>query len=228
MRTYGCSGTLGDTYANLCILYHVAKREPIVCRHYTIHTNWHGLIKQIYSLLPSIRVEFIYERDVTSPRIYSSFTPQRKLGKTLSSPNDWCFFPEFVFPDLSSSLPESYVVLNPQSGRPDQGRILTKEIIDGVVASSRYPVVVLGTGQVSERIKDDNVINLTGKTSLLEAMGIVSRAKNVTAFQGIMSMVAASHRVPSDVYVRGVDVSNLAERIPPEWMPFHKIQEKKL
>jgi hypothetical protein len=127
-----------------------------------------------------------------------------------------------------SQLPKDYVVLNPQSGRPDQGRILTKGIIDRVIKSSQYPVVVLGTGQASKQVEGDNVINLAGTTSLLEGMGVISRAKNVTTFQGIMSIVAASHRVPSDVYVRNVDVPNLDERIAPEWKPYHKIQEKKL
>ena len=227
MKTYGCSGTLGDTYVNLCILYHVAKREPIVCKHYTIHTNWHGLIKQIYSLLPNIRVEFINERDTVHPRIYSAFVPHRQSGKTLSSPEDWCAFPQFVFPKLSC-LPERYVVLSPQSGRPDQGRILTQKIIDRIVKNSKYPVVVLGTGEVSQQVKGDNVINLTNKTSLLEAMGVAVRAQHVTTFQGIMSMVAASHRVQSDVYIRRTLDPHYSDRILPEWIPYHSVQEERL
>lgn len=230
MKTYGCSGTLGDTYINLCILYHIARQEKVVCRHYTIHTNWHGLIKQIYSLLPNIRVEFINKRDTANPRIYSSFVPHRKFGTTLSSPDDWCVFPQFVYPELSClpHLPERYVVLNPQSGRPEQGRILTEEIIGATIANSQYPVVVLGMGQISKQINGANVINLANKTSLIEAMKIVSMAQHVITFQGIISMVAASHRVQTSVYIRRIGDPCYDERIAPEWAPYHKIQEKKL
>lgn len=227
MLIYSCSGTLGDTYITLCILYHVAKQEPIICRHYTIHTNWHGLIKQIYSLLPNICVEFISKRDTEHPRIYSSFVPHRRLGKVLSSPNDWCVFPQFVFPKLSY-LPKDYIVLNPQSGRPEQGRMLTQKIIDRIIVNSSYPVIVLGTSQISKRIEGDNVINLTNKTSLLEAMGIISRAKHVATFQGLMSLVAASQRVQTNVYIRKVGDPCYGERVLAEWAPYHRIQREKL
>lgn len=224
MRTYGCSGTLGDTYINLCILYHTARREPIVCRHYTTHTNWHKLIKQIYSLLPNIQVEFINQRDTVNPRIYSSFVPHAEFGVTLSSPDDWCLFPQFAFPHLSSCLPKSYVVLNPQSGREDQGRILTKEVIDKTIKDSQYPVVVLGTGQISERIKDDNVINLAGKTSLLEAMGIASKASHFYGFQGLMSFVAMSHRIESKVYANNEGyIHAILARMPKQWEQYCSI-----
>jgi hypothetical protein len=227
MRTYGCSGTLGDTYVTLCILYNVAMLEPIVCRHYTIHTNWRRLIKQIYSLLPNIRVEFINKRDTVHPRIYSSFVPHSRFGTTLTSRDDWCVFPKFIFPTWSG-LPKQYIVLNPQSGRPDQGRILTKKIIDKTIANSQYQVVVLGTGAIAGCVIGKNVLNLTNQTSLLEAMGIVSRAQHVVTFQGIMSMVAASQQVKSDVYVRRVGDTHYHERIAPEWTPYHVIQEEKL
>lgn len=227
MQTYGCSGTLGDTYVTLCILYNTAKRGPIICRHYTIHTNWHGLIRQIYSLIPNIRVEFVNQRDVVHPRIYSSFVPHRKLGTTLSSPDDWCVFPQFIFPKVQH-LPEHYVVLNPQSGRPDQGRVLTKKIMDRTIKNSQYPVVVLGTGKTSEQIKGDSVINLTNKTSLLEAMGVISRAQHVTTFQGLMSIVAASQQVQSSVYTRRVGDPCYNERVAPEWSPYHITQEERL
>jgi hypothetical protein len=227
MHTYSCSGTLGDTYVNLCILYYVATLNPIVCRHYTVHKNWHKLIKQIYSLIPNIRVEFVNKRDTANPRIYSAFIPHRQFGTTLASPDEWCVFPQFVFPKWSD-LPEHYVVLNPQSGRPDQGRILTREIIDRTIANSQYPVVVLGTSSVSQQIKGNNVLNLTNQTSLLEAMGIISRAQHVTTFQGLTSIVSASQRIQSSVYIRKVGDPCYNERVAPEWSPYHIIQEERL
>jgi len=145
---------------------------------------------------------------------------------TLSSTDDWCIFPKFIFPELSR-LPEHYVVLNPQSGRPDQGRMLNKRIIDRIVKDSQYPVVVLGTSQISKQIKGSNVINLTNQISLLEAMGVISRAQHVTTFQGLMSLVAASQRVQSSVYIRNIGDPCYTERVAPEWIPYHKIQEEK-
>lgn len=228
MRTYACSGSLGDTYINLCILYHSAKREPTLCRHHTPRKNWHKLIKQIYSLIPNIRVEFVKEPDTTNPRIYSAFVPHREFGKILSSPSDWCVFPQFDFPEFLG-LPKNYVVLSPRSGRTDQKRMLTKAIIDRIIKNSQHPVVILGDSEISRQIKGDKVINLTDKTSLLEALGVISRAQHVTTFQGIVSIVAASQRVQSNVYIRRVeDTPSYSERIVPEWAPYHHIQEEEL
>jgi hypothetical protein len=228
MKTYGCSGTIGDTYINLCILYHVAKIEHILCRHHTDNKKWQGLIRQIYSLMPNIRVEFVDKPDTINPRIYSAFTPHKKFGKILSSPDDWCVFPNFVFPKVSD-LPEHYVVLNPRSGRPDQKRILTEKIIDTTIKNSCYPVVVLGTSETAKKIKGDNVINLTNKTSLLEALGVVSMAQHVTTFQGIISIMAVSQRIQSSVYIRHIlDSPSYSERIVPEWAPYHHVQEEEL
>lgn len=228
MRTYACSGSLGDTYINLCILYYSAKREPIVCKHHTPRNNWNRLIEQIYSLIPNIRVEFVDKPDTVNPRIYSAFVPHREFGAILSSPSDWCVFPQFDFP-MFLGLPKNYVVLNPRSGRTDQKRMLTKSIIDKTIENSHHPVVILGTSKLARQIKGDQVINLTDKTSLLEALGVISRAQYVTTFQGIMSIVAVSQRVQSNVYIRRVeDIPSYSERIVPEWAQYHHIQEEKL
>lgn len=224
MRTYGCSGTLGDTYVNLCILYYMAKRKPIVCRHYTIHTDWHVLIKQIYSLLPNIRVEFINQRDTDNPRIYSSFVPHEKFGEVLSSPDDWCIFPDFVFPETEVELPDKYVVLNPQSGKPNENRSMKAETIDKILKISKEPIVIIGTDSRHKNIVAENVINLIGQISLLEAMRITSRADCFMGFQGLMSFVAMSYRVLSDIYARQQsDISAIEARLPQEWEQYCSI-----
>lgn len=228
MKTYACSGTIGDTYVTLCILYRVAQRERILCKHHTDNKKWQELIRQIYSLMSNIQVEFVDKPDTVNPRIYSAFVPHREFGKILSTPDDWCVFPHFVFPK-TPGLPERYIVLNPRSGRPDQKRILTQKIINTTIEDSHYPVVVLGVSEMAQQIKGNNVINLTNKTSLLEAIGIVSRAQHVTTFQGIMSIAAASQRVQSNVYIRHMlDSPSYSERIVPEWAPYHHIQKEEL
>ena len=212
MHTYSCSGTLGDTYINLCILYQIAIRKRITCVHYTKHKKWHELIRQIYSLMPNICVEFVSKRDAYSHRIHSCFEHQIKSEGILSSPSEWHPFPLFIFPAFSS-LPEKYVVLNPQSGKEKQGRILTQKVIHETIETASHPVIVIGTGKISEQIQGDNVINLTNKTSLLEAMGISSMAQSAVMFEGLMGMVALSHRVKSDIYIGHIEDKNFAKWI---------------
>lgn len=223
MRTYSCSGTLGDVYITLCILYHTAQKGPVTCQHYTVVEHWHGLIRQIYSLLPNITVEFVKHRERSSPRIHSTFTCHRQLGHTLFSPSQWCVFPQFTFPELIL-LPKDYIVLSPQSGNNNQCRILKQKTIDHVIKTAQRTIIVIGNNKAAERIVGDNVLNLTNRTSLLEAMGIVSRAQKVITPQGLMSMVSLSHRVPSDIHIkRKEDQIFVTHRIAPEWEPYCNI-----
>lgn len=225
MHTYSCSGTLGDVYITLCILYHIATKGPVICRHYTTAEHWHGLIRQIYSLLPNVTIEFVKQREMLFPRIHSTFVGQQQHGDVLFSPDDWCVFPRFSFPELIS-LPKDYIVLNPQSGSNHQGRILKQKTIDHVIKVAQYPIIIIGNNEAAERIVGDNVINLTNRTSLLEAMGVVSKARQMITFQGVMSMVSLSHKIPSDIHIcRPEDRVFVTHRVAPEWKQYCNIVE---
>ncbi len=225
MKTYSCSGTLGDTYLNLCILYNIAIKKRIVCRHYTIHKNWHGLIKQIYSLLPNIHVDFIDERDIVNTRIYALFALQEKYGNELNTNKEWCVFPKFTFPKFPS-LPERYIVLSPQSGRDGQKRILNQHTIDRVIKKASDHIVVIGNTKKSASIQGSNIINLTNKTTLLEAMGIVSRAQKMVTHQGVMAVVSLSHRIPSEIHMNlPQDIAFKTSRIAKEWEQYCNLVE---
>ncbi len=221
MHTYSCSGTLGDTYINLCILYNLAIEESVLCKHYTLAPQWHSLIEQIYSLLPNIRVEFVSERSTSHPRIHSAFSHQEEHGDEFTRPDEWCVFPEFVFPETEIELPDRYMVLNPQSGKPKENRNIDGKSIREILKTCADPVVVIGTGKKHKDILGANVINIVGRTSLLEAMSIVSKASHFCGFQGLMSFVAMSHRVQSDVYVRSEsDIHAILTRMPEQWKQY--------
>ena len=218
MKTYGCSGTLGDTYLNLCILYHIAIKECIICRHYTVVKSWSPLIRQIYSLLPNIHIEFVNERDTLHTRIYALFSLQEKHGDELNTQRDWCFFPKFVFMTTNFNLPPEYMVLCPKSGKPSENRDIKDSTIDKIIRTSKLPIVIIGTSKDYINIIGKNIINLVGRTSLLEAICIVSNATSFVGFQGLMSFVAMSHRVPSYIHTRQpYDVKAVQVRTPKQW-----------
>lgn len=218
MHIYSCSGTLGDTYINLCILYHIAIKEVVLCRHYTAMLQWHSLIKQIYSLLPNIYVEFVTKREMSYPRIYSTFLHQEKYGDHFAQPDKWCIFPEFVFQETNTKLPDRYTVLNPQSGKPGENRSIDEETISSILKISKEPIVVIGTDKRYKNILGTNVINIVCKTSLLEAMCIVSKANYFHGFQGLMSFVATSYRVHSNIHARSKnDIHAIFTRMPKQW-----------
>lgn len=224
MRTYSCSGTLGDTYINLCILYNIAMQEVIWCKHYTLMLKWHPLIKQIYSLLPNIHVEFVAKRAILYPRIHSAFSHQKKYGDHLALPEEWCVFPEFVFPKMDIQLSDNYIVINPKSGKPNENRRLSEAAINTILKTSKEPVVIIGENKEYKDILGKNIINLIGETCLVEAMSIVSKAKHFYGFQGLMSFVAMSHRVKSEVYVKNEsDIHAIFARMPQQWEQYCSI-----
>lgn len=170
------SGTLGDTYISICHWLGISEKFSV--KHYTRYTNWHSEIRDIYSLLPN----FV---GVTFPKDRKG----RKWGSPYSIINEKIQefepFPTFEFPpsDLDPGVP--YIALCPKSGRPDQGRRIPAPELDKIIAKADMPIV---TPEI-------------GKTSLLEAMGLVARSHKFYGFQGLMSFVALSHKSQSVVYV---------------------------
>ena len=122
---YKCGGTLGDTYIHLCILYKLALTDEIHIYHRTKHKYWHDHIRDIYSLLPNIEVEFTDAIDsIRCPSVYSTFHDQKE--KKFLEP-----FPDFHYPDHHITLPHKYSIIVPTSGKPnerarniDKGRVM--------------------------------------------------------------------------------------------------------
>lgn len=169
-------GTLGDTY--ICVCHWINKRQPIEVLHYTRHSYWHKEIRDIYSLLPNVRnVTFTEKRPGEK---WSS--PYSKVNRMIGELEP---FPKFSFPESKFDPGEPYIALCPKSGKPSENRRMRREEVDRIVRKAPMPVVVIGPGE----------------TSLLEAMGLVSRARKFFGSQGLMSFVALSHKVQSTVYV---------------------------
>ena len=125
---------------------------------------------------------------------------------------------------MDIKLPDDYVVLSPKSGKPNENRSLSEQTIDMASRASRKLVVIIGESKEYKYIRGKNIINLIGKTCLLEAMSIVSRANHFSGFQGLMSFVAMSHRVKSTVHVRSEsDIHAVFARMPKQWEQYCSI-----
>ncbi len=128
IKYINCSGSLGDSYINLLKLYNLSKESKIHCHHFTYHDYLHSAIKSIYSLC-DISVDFRDNipddnwRDIIS--LFKNCEDKLELSVKI--------FPEFPkLHDLYKKfdLPEKYRVINIQSGRQEQGRIIG---IDNIV-----------------------------------------------------------------------------------------------
>lgn len=92
------------------------------------------MIREVYSLLPNIRVEFVDSRDMDHKRIFSHLN----TGEMEHEP-----FPEFVLPEVD--VPDDYICVAMSSGKADDTRWINfnevpkdKEIV--FVGSDSSPV----------------------------------------------------------------------------------------
>ena len=190
------SGTLGDTY--ICVCHWVGITERIVVDHYAKHMGWEQEIRDIYSLLPHVKDVHITSEGKWGGSPYAIIS---KIKIKELEP-----FPNFSFPSSELDPGKPYIALCPKSGRQEQtGKCISTSEIDKIVASATMPIV----------------IPEPGKTTLLEAMGLVARANVFYGSQGLMSYVALSHRVRSTVYVPN-DTEYLAfrARLAMPWIEF--------
>lgn len=206
---YHTSGTGGDTYTTVCKLYKLAQVESVKCVHTVVlPDHYEPLIRTIFSLLPSVEVEVYHRnRKVGLPVVHSY--PSGAIfdtGKPVVDPPEieMTWFPDFEFADVSRlHLPKSYTVLAPVSGGKKNGgdgwRVMSGRDIDKTMEGQKN-VVVLGSKKLLKL--DKNFIDLSGQTSVLEAMQIVKGASHFVGMQGLLLFVALSMRVPSIAYVR--------------------------
>lgn len=218
---YYASGTLGDTYVIVCKLYGIAISNKIVCKHYTVHKNLYEKIREIYSLLPNIDVEFINNRPRSSKVLCGSFlnleTERRAYGFEVTT--NPIFKLEGI---LNFGLPKKYNVIQLVSGTT-RSLALSQKVINKIILESNLPLVVLGTDAV--KCEEGNVIDLRGKTSLKDAVHIIRRCNHFYGGQGLLSFVAVSQKIFSNVYVKNKsDIHAVKNRIEctPEWNKFLK------
>lgn len=223
MKEFKCRGTLGDSYIVCCVIRNMAKKQPMLihqCWDYSGNAvdDWEPLIREIYSLLPKVRVQFC-DRDTFDkldlPRLWPSISKAEKMDMCPMTPH-----PAFNFPITSHELPPSYVALSPKGGKTNESsrEMGQGEVVGVIEGNPNSTFVIVGNSFNLPHFRTENVISLAGKTSVLEAMGVVARAKAFVGVQGLMAYIALSSRVNSFVYTKssGYDKA-FRERLMPEW-----------
>lgn len=222
MKTYYASGTVGDAYVILCKLYSVAKKEKILCRHRTRYEGLRSTIKDVYSLIPNIGVEFIKARssDVELIGAFHYQGKEREKNRYNLKPE---YYPEFESGDISHfRLPEAYEILQIRAGSHGS-RSLLPEAINRILNGSRLPVVLIGENSTGFPTGNSNAVDLRGKTSIKEVVGIIKESIHFYGLLGFLSFVAVSHKIKSDVYLKSqLDISAIKIRIEAveEWRRF--------
>lgn len=187
MIKYKVVGTLGDAYTILCKLDRI--KDDIIVYHDTVHTYWCDEIKDIYSLLPNVKVKFNDSKSDTFLQL-----------QTAPTVNDTNFFPSFKFCDCPVDY-SKYAVIQAHAGRDNDpmSRYLSEKTINYLIESLHpIPVILIGTLRTYKSIK--NCINLVEQLSILEAMSIVANADGYVGPEGLFTFVALSQKVHSVIF----------------------------
>lgn len=208
MKTFNCGGTLGDAFIAVCYLYGVSAQEKIKIRHWNPHSYWDKKIVEIYSLLPNAEVVFIPKEDKSGRQAWTQMVEKSVGGFTP--------FPEFELPSYDG-LPSKYIILAPRSGKPTEPtRVMKEKEVRRQIAEHNLPVVMLGDG-----VEADGVVDLRGKTTIKEALFIISKAQKFIGFQGLLSYMALSQKIPSVVYTQSErEYLAFRRRLMRKWMPY--------
>ena len=214
MKAYYANGTIGDAYVILCKLYSVAKKEEILCRHYTPYKGMERIIREIYSLLPNINVEFL-EDEPSEVQLCGNFWHQgckEEQNKYNLKPE---YYPHFELGDLGYfNLPETYVTLQIKAGTHGYGsRSLSVDTIQEILNGSKSPVVVIGEKTINLPTKGFDIVDLRDRTTIKEVVGIIKNSKHFYGLLGFLSFVATSHKIMSDLWIESpLDINAVKKR----------------
>lgn len=234
IRNLVCKGSIGDAFLFNVILYDPDRASITVnqCISSDPATQQQGisLIEQIYSLSRNVDVKVIdhaeWKRTVGSCPPYIRGDPPGFRPSPIVSASKGISpvtaYPEFIFPCSEYEPAGSYIACCPKSGKPSQGHRDIHEELDWVVGTyPKHTFVLVGDNNRYSGYTKPNVVNLIGKTSLLEGMGVVSRATGFIGIQGLMSYVALSQKVPSVVYTRTTGHTKaFYGRLFPQWVTY--------
>lgn len=222
MKTYYASGTIGDAYVILCKLYAIAKKEKIICSHYTAYEKLEPIIRDIYSLLPNINVQFRKSKSLAT-ELWGSFCPQRKKIEQIEYNLAPEYYPEFESGNISHfRLPRTYETLQIRAGSHGD-RSLLPETIKQILNGSKSPVVLIGENTTDLPSAYFNAKDLRGKTSVKEVISIIKGSKHFYGLLGFLSFVAVSQRIMSDVYIKSqqdIDAIKIRIKAVEEWRKF--------
>ena len=128
--------------------------------------------------------------------------------------------PTSALPEINFDLPESYTVLQSSAGTEStKRRKIGKDNFNSIIGGSNTVVLI---GQNDGVIIDNpNVIDLRDRTTIGEAIGIIAGSDKFFGYQGFLSFVALSQRIPSTVFIKSVsDRVAVASRIPEQWKEY--------
>ncbi|KKN88906.1 hypothetical protein LCGC14_0245130 [marine sediment metagenome] len=234
VRNLVCKGSIGDAFLFNAILYDPS-RTPITvnqCISSDPETQQQGipLIEKIYSLSHNVDVNFIdheeWKRTLGSCPANVRGDPPGFRPSPIVSANRGIApvtaYPKFTFPVSEHEPVGSYIACCPKSGKPQQGhRDIHEELEWMTGAYPKHTFVLVGEANRYSTFTKPNVLNLIGKTSLLEGMGVVSRATGFIGIQGLMAYVALSQKVPSVVYTRtSGHTQAFYGRLFPQWVTY--------
>jgi len=199
MRTFYTAGTVGDSYVILCKLYSIAKKERILCRHYTSYAPARPIVKEIYALLPNIQVEFRMNREsvVYVRGTFIHDTDKEEAKEYGLAPE---YYPVFDSADIKRfGLPEAYEVLQIEAGTDPVKRTsrLPEKMINDIIRNVTFPLVIVG--DKSFGMKGENLIDLGGRTTVREVITIIRISRHFYGRIGFLSFVAASQKVPLSI-----------------------------
>jgi len=221
MKKIGCGGSMGDAYLITCYLKSWGDL-PLEVYHSTRSENDYlrPLIREIYSLLPNVKLKLVTHGTGGQPSRHTSSwaspgDPQ--LDRETTNKSNFTPFPEWDLP-VYPGLPKGYSVLAPRSGKPrEKKKVMSLAERERAIGELGTPVVMLGTNTPEM----NGVTNLSGKTTILEALSIISGASSFSGFQGMLAYMALSQKVPSYVYVKGGGEYNAFNgRIMPQWVQY--------
>lgn len=201
MKTFYTAGTVGDSYVILCKLYHIARKERILCQHYTSYVPARPIVKEIFSLLPNIHVELRTNRDsvVYIRGLFSHDTDKDEAKEYGLVPE---YHPVFDSADVKKfGLPATYEVLQIEAGTDPVKRKsrLSEKTLNNIIGNANLPLVVIGDKNF--RMKAKNLIDLGGRTTVQEVVTIIKNSRHFYGRTGFLSFVAVSQKVYSTIFV---------------------------
>jgi hypothetical protein len=220
MRIFSTSGSFGDSFITLVKIWNLAKEEQIQVNHYTTHYTLWDKIKEIYSLCPYIKSNFVFDRDYEHTRIHSDFVEKDDIELEIDP------FPEFNLPKSLKKFnlnPKEYGVLVLAAGKDNEKHRCFEGDLGKMLKNHDYnKLVIIGTRSTTfEYAGSETIIDLTGKTSLFEAFDIIRNAESFIGIQGLMAFFAMSQKIPAEIYYRTLNEKNaVLARTHDDWKKY--------
>lgn len=193
-KRFRASGTLGDTYIIACKL--MAMDDGLITiEHKTKCDYWQSKIRELYDMVPNARVEFVNEENLELERISEGIH---------EAPLEIELFPEWDLP-TRFSFDMEYAVVQAHAGKPldvhhkfgglSNAKWLSKSFIELMIAENDVPIVLLAEEEFYGQIR--GCINLTGMTSIYDALHLISQSQYFVGFEGMLGFMALSQSVRS-------------------------------